>query len=723
MSELELAMLVKSDRTLRTDDYVDGMRQWLVVAKGHINQSECAEIKRWDSATSATNTLRRIRPDVDDPELGPWENDISGPSTVYEHTRVSDVFSFSNELSMRASKQVTQIPAKFDEQLDDSLYLRPLFCERDEPLPDADKIMTRIKACADSTHPELQEGITFEFLPDEVRDECIFEINNSHFRTPRHHLKKCSFGYYYSHIDEYQQNTRLTVGSQMVPTVCKIPSAFVSDVVMDCPLMIGENPELISTNKPSKQNTKLSKMHTPLHDIQSKVDMQRSNHNRILAVLRSGAECADEFVPMSKVYQTQARSLLYTLHNDDQVCNATKAMCRYLTTRKTGYIGSVDILKRYIRQRSKAPDMEPADLALQERFLMYEQLDISTVHSAMYLMHSAGLDSQDPHLKLFINGCFYGFGETGKGTAIEKLRKHCFVDGTIIISGYQSALADLENGPALMHCMFVQDEALDNIVAIDKGKAAEVGNKALSIEKRKHTENIIDSKTLTHVQGIKTVVHIERPYRCATCYISNLDHIDRLSQAFLTRLLPRQVAMLSRPDKGASDKNAWSAMGDRGSCQDGMRSNISGYCKQLQCTIFLFATMREFAGMEGPDMTVFALLTKQISEAMKPLGISLHPRTIEQAQLLAKVRIYEGVYFREFQTPHGRHSGYTDVSIDTLIDSAHSWEMDMVCSEAIARGALRSMLNGFRQVIAPFCPTPALLICDLRGQCAKWQRF
>lgn len=699
LSELEMAMLVKSDRPLRTDDYVDGMRQWLVVAKGYINQSDCAEIRRWECTESRTNTLRQVRLDMDDPELGPWEQDVAKPDTIYEHTRVSDIFSFSNELSMRPSKQITQIPPKFEEQLDDSLYLRTLFCNHDEALPDACTMHSMLQTkCVNAMHPEITNGVTFEFLPDEVRNECIFEINNSHFRTPRHHLKKCSFGYYYSHVDKYQQTNRLTVGNQMVPTVCKIPSAFVADVAMDCPLLISENPELNAINKPAQHTTKLSKMHTPLHDIQSKTDMQRCNHDRILAALRSGAACADEYVPMSKVYQTQARSLLYTLDNDEQICNATKAMCRYLTSRKTGYIGSVDILKRYIRQRSKAPDMEPADLALQERFLMYEYLDISTVHSAMYLMHSAGLDSQDPHTKLFINGCFYGFGETGKGTAIEKLRKHCFVDGTIIISGYQSALADLENGPALMHCMFVQDEALDNIVATDKGKAAEVGNKALSIEKRKHTENIIDSKTLTHVQGIKTVVHIERPYRCATCYISNLDHIDRLSQAFLTRLLPRQVAMLTRPDKGAADKNAWSAMGERGSCKDEMRNNIGGYCKQLQCTIFLFATMREFAGMQGPDMTVFALLTKQISEAMKPMGISLHPREIEKAQLLAKVRVYEGVFFREFQTPHGRHSGYSDVSIETLIDSAHSWEMDMVCSEAIARGALRSMLNSFRQV-------------------------
>ena len=105
--------------------------------------------------------------------------------------------------------------------------------------------------------------------------------------------------------------------------------------------------------------------------------------------------------------------------------------------------------------------------------------------------------------------------------------------------------------------------------------------------------------------------------------------------------------------------------------------------------MFFYGTLQEFGGVEPIETFAFAVLTKQIKDALSKLGMNLCPRTIEQAQLIANVRTQEGVYFREFQRPHGRHSGYKfPVTFESLLDETHGMEMDAVCSEAVARSSL-----------------------------------
>lgn len=691
-------MRPESDRRLHTDDYFLATKDWVNVATGHINQNNSDELDAWQSYEAEQILIGKNRTDRTNHAYGPWDARMAPDNPLYS-TQVCDVFSYVNELGRRPSHTVSQLPPKYTEQLDDILYIRDIFCPADEEVPDEEERQRILReGNFNSLHPyyhETSNGISFQHLPDFVQRECLFQLDLDHFSTRYAHLKKSSLGHWWSKVDPHQRSSYLTHTDALHRSKAGLSNPFVrNQEKLDQPMQLSKVQRNVNKNN---QNNKfgmkpLDTMVTPMHHMHNNARQIYNNNLDVLERLRDG-QTHLKYSPPYVQFRNTAHKLLNNVSMSKHTCDGTKAMCMATKCKKLGFLGDRSILKRRVFNQCRAPDMEDADNALQERLLQYEQLDISTVHAPMDLMHTAALDTMQPHVKLYLNGCCHGFGETGKDTMVAKLEKWCLVAGTIVVMGHSSACADLEYGPSIYHCMHVHDEALDNIVQ-KKGQTQEVGVKALSIEKRKHTENVTDSRTLYHVDGIKTTIRIKRGYYVATWYICNLESMDNLPAAFRTRLMMLPIPMMQRIGRGAAEKNAWSTM--QLTDKDQLKDDIRNYFQQMQCFVFKYGTLIEFGCLMQPEMTSFVLVVKQVNDALRHLSLNLSARTIERAKILARVRTYEAIFYREFYRPHGRHSGGKSVSVETLLDSQHSFEMEMITSEAIARGAMRSVLGHCR---------------------------
>ena len=369
--------------------------------------------------------------------------------------------------------------------------------------------------------------------------------------------------------------------------------------VQDVAVVQAQNPSCFLRND-SFRAPKQSCLTTPLHAQGALIDAEMAHYQEILARLRqteADAAFVETYSPAILIQRRAAHELTKKIAVANQTADSTKAMCKAIVSSEVGFVSaSIDGLKRYThKQKLYAPDMEPADNALQHRYLNYEFLDISTTHSTTSLMHTALLDAMHPHTKLYLNVCLYGYGETGKDFSLSEIKNCCSVPGTVVVEGYRSALADLGFGNAEMHKLMVQDEALDNLANTDmsKGRSMDVGNKSLSIEKRKHTENILESSTLQHVDGVKVTVKLERGYWCPTFYISNLDSMQRLTESFKTRLILKQIAMVARPNPcGAADKNAFASFVPR-KPEKQAKMRLGLLCSGTMLHVFL----RHFAGV------------------------------------------------------------------------------------------------------------------------------
>lgn len=700
----------ESARRLWSEEYHKGWRDFYEVMVGCINQDGAGILKQW--AGRECQQVLYSRPDRVDHTIGPGDKRLK--DTPLALAEVNNVYAFVTEINSVPTLSRASLPQKHPEQSDDRYYLCDLFCAAEEalPVPSVCKtIMVQNHGDLKPMHPEESEtGISFRRLPEDVRRQCIFELDLDNFRNPRSFLKKLSFGQWWEKQGDNTQVARLAASSKLMPSVAGVTSIFVQDTPLDAPVAASciQRSTAVDLAAPSMI---VAALDTPLDAVGEMTSARMQAHARTVDQLRAlaarwveGGDNTDlveamvtlSYTPACEIHRCAVYELLHAIPTSRHTCDSTRAMCNAAKSHEVGFFGSPETIKRYTHERLKAPDMEAACNAMQERLLKYEcPLGIASVHPAMALMHCSLLDAMTAHRKLYINVCYYGFGQTGKDTLVDRLVKWCSVKGTIKIFGHTSALAQLGHGPGDAHLLCVYNEALDSIAA-PKGQKSETGNVAVSRAKNGMTENEQRSSTLTHVDGVKMTVELARAFLCATAYISNLDSVSQIPEALLTRLIPMQIAMAHRENHGAADKNAFSTMGNNN--KDSLKEHTKGYFVQQQCHIFLHGTCHAYGGLEAVDMTIFSVVTKQINTALRQLGMQLDPRTIEQAMLLAKVFTCEGNYFRTHQTPHGRHCGSRfGVTEATLFDHRHRWEMEAICSEAIARSSMRLVLGRFRQ--------------------------
>lgn len=698
----------ESARRLWSDEYHKGWRDFYEVAVGCINQDGAPILKEW--AGPEAQQVLYSRPDRVDHTIGPGDKRLV--DTPLALAEVNNIYAFSTEINSVPTSSRASLPQKHPEQNDDRYYLCDLFCSPGDELPPPE-VCGRIleQSGLKPMHPEeCKTGISFRMLPEDVRRNCIFEIDLDNFKNPRSFLKKLSFGQWWERQGHHTEVSRLAASSKLVPSTAGIRSIFVGDTPLDNPVSTAyiQRSTAVDVAAPSML---VAALETPLDAVGEMTSARMKAHNRTVDQLRAlasrwveGADntaLSDEmhdlsYTPACEIHRCAVYELLHSIPTSRNTCDSTRAMCNAAKSHEVGYFGTTETMKRYIHDRLKAPDMESACNAMQERLLKYEcPLGIAVAHAAAALMHASLLDAMTAHRKLYLNLCYYGFGQTGKDTLVDRIVKFCSVKGTIKIFGHTSALAQLGHGPGDAHLLCVYNEALDSIAA-PKGQKSETGNVAVSRAKNGMTENEQRSSTLTHVDGVKMTVELARAFLCATAYISNLDSVSQIPEALLTRLMTMQIPMAHRENHDAADKNAFSTIGNDN--RDTLKEHTKGYFVQQQCHIFLHGTCHAYGGLEAVDMTIFSVITKQINTALRQLGMQLDPRTIEQAMLLAKVFTCEGNYFRTTQTPHGRHCGSRfGVSEASLFDHRHRWEMEAICSEAIARSSMRLVLGRFRQ--------------------------
>ena len=241
--KLAQLMAAESDRDIHSELYVRGMLDWIDVAVGYINKGSqdgdattggAAEIlRKWESSEALS--LLCTRPDMVDHSIGPWSKCIDTRASPFYGIDPIDVFSLHKEINTAPSSDQSRLPPKHPQQFDDRYYLMRVIDADADPnddswvVPDTDECIERLTNNYDIVmrdHPEMghDKGITFEFLPQEVREQCIFIFDLDDLKSVRSVLRKPSIGRWWTK-DHIRYQTRLTASEQIGRSACGITSA------------------------------------------------------------------------------------------------------------------------------------------------------------------------------------------------------------------------------------------------------------------------------------------------------------------------------------------------------------------------------------------------------------------------------------------------------------------------------------------------------------------
>ena len=680
-----------ANRELHSTNYTQAMMDWVSVIKGHINQAESATLNMFDCKefTESISTYA----DMIDHTIGPWDIPITDPRKVVD---VDAVFSVVSELNSKGSELVAGLSPKYPEQNDSLNYFGHVFRDnKDDPMPEIEARKEKINMLDCPDHPEYSHGIEFN-LPPEVTNNCIFLVKLDNFNSPRSHLKRQFIGAWWEHDDVYNHISRLTPGDALVPDPSGFSNPYIQPgAVSDRPLQSSQATQLLNNGVDTAKKGEYDFRDNPIERLRQTHKGNENMRMSALAKIRDGVQD----VPYTHAYKLQ-RSTLETLlskvaNTQTGVCDAAVSICQWIQNPKNQFMGPRDRVWRDVQWSSLDPSMESSCLALGLRMFYYEtELDVAVNHIIICKAHESLIDAMCPHSGLFWNLLWYGLGMSGKGNAASVIKKMAIPE-TVKIEGYCSDMSALGQLVAQYYSMEIKDEALDSIVEASGKKGSkgsgEAGNKALSIEKMKLTENKLDSSTLTHDEmGRKMNIVVKLPWHCPVAYIANLGSITALPHAFQTRVDADAIPLMDRARHSAADKNA--ASGNHND-DDSMVEEVKLGFQQWQAFAFIYGNNKELAHGEGTHMGVLTYTWELVSEALRKMNrYVMDPRAIERARIIARVSTEEGIWYRDNLRPHGYFTN-RDVTIDSLLDDKHRFEMGNVCSFSTAVRAIKTAIS------------------------------
>lgn len=705
-AKAENVVAMASDRPMHSDRVVT-LDHWLDVGRAVINQQDCPWVAAWSSADANNIMQTDIYNDRVDPFLCAGDPLLKG--TSLEYTRAEHIYGWQLECGRRASDKCAQSAPKYVEQLQDTSYLMHHICADGAQWPDDMRtVRARLRGSMqaldiDEMQPELL-GLSFRHLPAEVKKKCIIQIDPCNIDGNRWLMQRPPLCSWWEEIQEFENSTQLGHSDAIVRPHSGLSAPFMSNGVdkMDSALNSGQLMYRPRSKKNTGNEVLFSNMLTPFHYASDTMTEMIGHHSGLVHVVRSAStstsklkEICPKLLPQHMLLCRQMHSMLMLRH-DQTVPVSTKNVCHYITDEANGFLGKKENLIRRVVWRSLAPDMESGCNAMAMTHIMLEQLGCSSMHSTCYLVFLAVLQTMASKKGLAIHPCLHGLGGAGKTWAlVNTVKKFMIIDGTMVVEGYSSRLAMLGVDGYKIDLVTLIDEGLDYVLSSAENGPSNVGLGDSTLKLRL-SECVISASTLTHIDGKKVTIKQESLAIGSMIFLTNAGSLQRcLGQALRDRMIDVDVPCVTRKHKGITDKIA---EGTSNVGKDDRDRDMSTYFKGEQAFAWLIGKASTFFGFKEADMSAFAPVCKQYATVLAEFGVKLSPRDITRAAMIAQQRAMEAVYHSEFGCPHGRMTGYTDVTIERVFDAQHSIESALIVSEAMAISSMGMILSKHNRV-------------------------